>query len=590
MSNFLKSKSLFKSLNLLSLITGILIFSSISCDQLYGQSLTTEELRSRAVWEASSLDLTLDLTKEVPVFKGTMTLVTDSNNSKGPVLALNNREVSMKMTNLEVVGVTDNEVKIFEQTNPNINRNSTLFVIDLEPSIQNSKEIMVNFEYTFVAEQGQVLQRENLSYASWVTGWYPFTIADSKSLSSIKNLSIPGTTSFMLPKDWHALSNGKLVNNEGNKQTWEIGSGIARSYIAAPFNVSSVTQGDIEIKMYLLSDDESVNIKKAKTFAKIIDVLENAFGDYPYDTFALAEIPDFTTDYFGASSEQGFIVAESRNFKGDDGVPLFAHEVGHSWWGNLFSCIGNGASLCSEGLAQFGSILAIEKLYDKEVLRDFMDVSVPSYSDYQSARGYFAMLRSNVDEPLFNIESSSWKVHRLMDSKGMWFWQMLRNELGDELMFKILKDLSQQNQQMTLEDVQLFFKNKSGIDLDYFFDQWLKRKGAPIIDMVWETPIELKSNEYLGDLKVESILLGDKITKRSLNIKLAQEQTNLYRLKVPIEVQFYYGPSEMHLVELNERDISLELIFEKNIKNVILDPNHTILMWRPAYGPKPISN
>lgn len=590
MKNYLKPKSLFKSFTHLSLHIGILILSSISYSQSYAQSLTIEELRSRAVWEASKLDLTIDLTKETPTYKGTMTLVTNSNNSKGPVLALNNRDVSMEMINIEVIDATKNEVKIVEQPNPNNERKSTLYVIDLEPSILNSKEVHIKFEYTFVVEQGQVLHRDKLSYASWVTGWHPFAIADSKSLSSIKNFSIPGLTSFILPTDWHGLSNGKLVYDESNKQTWEIGANVARSYIAAPFKVSSVTQGDIEIKMYLLSDDQSANENRAKTFAKIIDILQNAFGNYPYNTFALAEIPDFTTDYFGASSEQGFIVAESRNFNGDDGVPLFAHEAGHSWWGNLFNCIGDGSSLCSEALAQFGAILAIEKLYDKNVLNDFMDVSVPSYSDYQSARGYFAMLRSNVDEPLYNLNSSSWKVHRLMDSKGMWFWQMLRAELGDELMFKILKELSQKNEEMTLEEVQLFFKNKSGIDLDYFFDQWLKREGAPIIDMVWETPIELKSHEYLGDLKVESILLGEKITERTLTIKLTQEQKDLYRLKVPIEVQFYYGPSETHLVDLNEREILLELTFEKSVKNVIMDPNHAILMWRPAYGPKPILN
>ncbi len=563
-------------------------------NSLCAQSLTVDDLKKRAIWEATQLDITIDLTKKQPTYNGTMILKTDANSSKGPVLMLNNREASMKMTNIEASNALGEKAQLSEQAHPDTERVGTLYVIDFKSFSEGVAEVTVTFEYEFIAEQGQVLQREHLSYASWVTLWYPVAIADSGSFVSKENLSIPGPTSFILPKDWHALSNGKLVvdqqDQSGNKQTWRVGPGIARSYVAAPFQVSNVRQGNIDIKMYLLDASPHDAENKAHQFARIIDVLENAFGVYPYATFALAEIPDGTTDYFGASSEQGFIVAESKNFEGDDGLALFAHEAGHSWWGNLFSCEGSGASLCSEALAQLGAVLAVEALDGKEALKDFLDVSVPTYSTYQSARGYFAMVRSNVDEPLSEIESDSWKVHRLMDSKGMWFWQMLRLELGDDLFFEVLRNLTQQAEGMTLEDLQTYFGEESGIDLNVFFDQWLKRKGAPIISIAWESPMDLKTYEYLGDMPVESILLGDPETEFKVTISLTQEQEDLYHLRIPIEFQFYSGDSEVREVELSTSAQTFELTFGSNIRDIILDPEHTILMWRPAYGPKPKQN
>ena len=579
-----------KSCKLTNVVIAFIFFMSIGSN-ISAQSLTSEDISKMAVWDATSLDITVDLTKKQPTFKGTMTLKTEVNPSNGPILMLNNREESMKMTNIKIKNIANREIKLSEHPHPNKERASTIYVFDFKSNIEIPSEIIISFEYKFIKEQGQVIQRENLSYASWVTFWYPIPIAATESLLSVKNLQIPGSTSFILPKNWHALSNGKLVLDQQDKnmskQTWEVGYDIARSYIAAPFKVSSVKQGNIDIKMYLLNENETEAEKKAHQFAQIIEILENAFGDYPYSTFALAEIPDGTTDYFGASSEQGFIVAESKNFKGDDGMPLFAHEAGHSWWGNLFTCEGTGASLCSEALAQLGAILAIEALNGKEAMKDFLDVSVPNYSAYQSARGYFAMVRSDVDEPLIDIENGSWKVHRLMDSKGMWFWQMLRLKLGDDLFFEILKNLTQQKKGMTLDDVQTYFSEKSGVDLNEFFNQWLKRKGAPIISMEWETPNDLTIYEYAGNIEVENILLGDPITKFKINICLTQEQKDLYHLKIPIEFQFYSGETVVKELDFKTSNQTFEFAFSSNIKKIILDPEHTILMWRPVYGPKP---
>jgi hypothetical protein len=566
----------------------------IAVASAHAQSMSTDNLKSRAVWTASNLDLTIDLTQVRPTYHGTMVLRTSEATANGPVLILNNNNLSMEMQELLVTGPNAAEstaTVVLSLPHPDDSA-ATLHAINFDPSLQGLREIEVSFRYQFTAEQGQVLQRDRLSYASWVTAWYPTPIENSDGFLSRQSLSIPGKTTFVIPESWNALSNGKLVvdRREGKTrtQTWRLGSDVARSYVAAPYKVSSVSVGDVDIRMYML-DAEQVDIDRmGAKFAEIIGVLEARFGEYPYDTFALAEIPDNTTDYFGASSEQGFIVAESKNFIGDAGTPLFAHEAAHSWWGNSFGCTGGGSALCTEALAQMGAILAIETLDGQDALKAFMDVSTPDFTNYASARGYFSVWRSGADVAIQDLDGG-WRVHRLMDSKGMWFWQMLRHEIGDALFFKTLKELPNQGRSFTLDELEQFFDQRTESDLRVFFDQWLGRTGAPVISMKWENPIGSKLWDYI-DTEVESLVTGEPEGRKRIEVSLTQEQEELYKLKLPIQFQFFYGPPVIKIVEVDEREEAFVFEFDENIKDVVLDPDHRVLMWRPAYGPVPRLN
>jgi len=565
------------------------------------KTITMDEARSRLGWVGTDLHLIIDARGATPTYSGTITLSLIDETSLGPILMLNNRDSSMRLTDLKLTSSNDLPTYRIENDIPTpTDRNASLSRITFDEPVGKGTRIEISFNYEFYAEQGQVLSRPSerfedwtpLHYASWVTGWYPYPISDSATLVSAAALSMQGTTRFFLPQNWNALSNGKLVNDEivGSEkhQTWKVGAGIARSYIAAPYTVSSVSVGDIDVAMYMLNSDEETVRSKANLIVKVIGLLEEKFGDYPFDTFAIAEIPDETTDYFSASSEQGFIVAGTNNFVGEEGLSLFAHEAGHSWWGNRFDCTGSGASLCSEALAQLGAILANELVYGQQMARDFMEVSVPSYIPYQSARGFFALWRMGADQPLSEIEGG-WKVHRLMDSKGMWFWQMLREEVGDEKFFQTLRSLSNGELSLSLVELETYFSQQTDTDLSYFFDQWLNRAGAPIINMNWEVHNPKGENQYVKGI-FETFMFSEIEGKQRVEITLTQERDDIYHLKPELEFSFYRQPPIRKTLEFSQKQQTYVFEFDGIIRDVVLDPDHKILMWRPAYGPKPEEN
>ena len=110
--------------------------------------------------------------------------------------------------------------------------------------------------------------------------------------------------------------------------------------------------------------------------------MEDKWGSYPYPGVAIAEVPQ-NAGSFGASSEQGFIMVKPHflNVPGGN-LPLFAHEAAHGWWGNTVGTSDPSSLLCSESLAQYGAVIAIEATEGREAATDFLRFSRAGYRRY----------------------------------------------------------------------------------------------------------------------------------------------------------------------------------------------------------------
>ena len=75
--------------------------------------------------------------------------------------------------------------------------------------------------------------------------------------------------------------------------------------------------------------------------------------------------------------------------------------------------------------------------------------------------------------------------------------------------------------------------------------------------------------------------------QEKVSIALTQEQKELYKLSPEVRLEFYRAPAIVRTLDLSERQQTFVFDVEGMIKNVVLDPEHKILMWRPAYGLKP---
>ncbi len=500
--------------------------------------------------------------------EGSMTLRLDADSSAGPSLAMNTRSSVMRFTRL---GDPDADVDL--NIAPEQDKNARLAHLRLTRPASRGAEITVPFAYESEGKSFQFMVTPEFSLASWVEGWFPAPIPPDAHGFTASRASAPGLTRFHLPRGWRSVSNGKLTARDESAQavddTWEITQPVARSFIAAPFDVALEQFGGRQIGVYLLSPKPVSAPNQAATLAKALSAMEARFGPYPYPSYAIAEVPEGAIEWY-ASSEQGFIMAKSSAFDIEGGnVPLFAHEAAHAWWGNLVNSKGSGAQLCSESLAQYGAIVAIEAIDGVRAMNEFLRFSRSGYNPLQCALGYFHIWREGGDKPLSQLSDGEWD-HNLSDSKGHWVYHMLRQRVGDELFFSTLRGLIRDysGKAMSLDDVRAAFIAAAPPekDLKVFFLQWLDRTGAPIVDLDWWSLDKGKGTE----------------------IHITQRQPGEpYAMPLEIAVETQGGATTLHTLELHDREQTFTVPTTNRPVNVRLDPNTRSLIWRPEYGPRP---
>jgi hypothetical protein len=330
--------------------------------------------------------------------------------------------------------------------------------------------------------------------------------------------------------------------------------------------------------MYLLGTSAASAKVQARTLSRAITAMERRFGPYPYDGYAVAEVPESSVTW-AASSEQGFIMARSSMFDVPGGnLPLFAHEAAHSWWGNAVSTTGPGSRMGSEALAQYGAVLAIEAIEGPAAVRDFLDFSRPGYNPLQCALGYFHIWREGEDVALAKLDDGP-SDHNLSDSKGMWFYHMVRGRLGDTAFFGALRRLLSDfaTRPMRVSDIRAAFVAAAPADtaLPAFLSQWLDRTGAPVLEVEWwslrrDAPSRMEQAPGAVELLIRQRQPGPPYAlSLEVLVTLRGSSTVLDTLHVR-------GRLERWTLELPRRAIDLEV-----------DPGHRVLMWRPRYGPAP---
>jgi aminopeptidase N len=370
------------------------------------------------------------------------------------------------------------------------------------------------------------------------------------------------------------VSDGAFVKREetdaGAIETWEVTSPIKRSFAAGPYEVVRQRCGGREVGVYLLSAKPSGAAEQAKALADSIAAMEARFGPFPYPGYAIVEVPDDLFTWY-AASQQSFILAQSSAFQFDRGnLPLFAHEAAHAWWGNLIATGGPGAILCSESLAQYSAVIAIEAVEGPKAATEFLRFSRAGYNLQQCAKGYFEMSGRGEDMPLSKLGSGGWQ-HNLSDAKGHWVFHMLRRQVGDDVFFATMRSLIRKfaHRTMTLDDVRGAFIEAAPPEagLKQFFRQWLDRKGAPILEVEW------------------SDASADDRHRARLIIRQIQKEKP-YHLKLDVAVDAESGTT-MHCIDLTKRKASITLDAKGPPTGVRLDPDYRLLIWTPEYGTPP---
>jgi len=502
--------------------------------------------------------------------EGRAELVLEAEASAGPTVAMNAREKALRFT--RVTGPASARVEINKDFF--LYPVATMADVRLDKQFRRGDSLEITFAYESTRNSSQLHVSPAIAVASWTEAWHPMPIERPDRASLSRLARSVGTTRIHMPKEWRSVSDGRFVGREENEdgavETWQVAKPVARSFAAGPFHVERHPFGEREVGVYLLDPKPTGAAEQAKALAEAISAMEKRFGPFPYSSYGIVEVPDGVFSWY-AASQQGFILAQSKAFAPEGGnLPLFAHEAAHAWWGNLVNTGGPGGILCSESLAQYGAVIAIEALEGEMAAVEFLKFSRAGYNLRQCAKGYFQLAAEGKDKPLAQLQGGGWE-HDLSDAKGHWVFHMLRRRIGDDMFFATLRRLIREyeGRAMSLDDLRRTFLEAAPDEarLADFFEQWLERTGAPVLEIDWRP---------LGGAKQVEVTLRQRHSGEP------------YDLDVELEIETEAHDAS-HVVRLYQAEQRFPLACEGVATAVRLDPKHRLLMWKPEYGPLPNS-
>lgn len=291
------------------------------------------------------------------------------------------------------------------------------------------------------------------------------------------------------PAGLTAVSNGTLVSHEiGDDKrdiwTWQtnytINSYNMTFYIGDFIHFGEEYQGveaTFPLDYYVLPEDEDdarVSFEQAKD---VLAFYEDLYGPYPWaeEGYKLIESP-----YEGMEHQTA--IAYGNGFHNLRIVPMdyiIVHETAHEWWGNSISVDDYADVFIHEGFAMYSEFLYVEHKFGQEQAQMYANLWRNSIN--------------NVRPVIGPRDVNFWDYHDTDPyTKGAWCLKGLRYYLdNDSLFFDILKSYYQTRKYsiVTAQDFIHFVNEKVGIDMSWYFNQYLYKTEIPRLEM-FMTPLE----------------------------------------------------------------------------------------------------
>lgn len=383
--------------------------------------------------------------------------------------------------------------------------------------------------------------------------WYPCKDGPGDKADSVYvDITIKDTVISSLPMI--AVANGVLesVVQNGNTKTFQ----WRHRYPIVPFYVmvaisnydhfqQTYTGTGYSFPMDYYVFNSALTASQAGTLQMpdAMDFFTQTFGPYPFrdEKYGMTQL-----GYFGGIENQTNSIINQMS---PAWFYVSVHELAHQWFADLITCEDWHHGWLNEGFASYAEALYEEHASGTAAYHTYME----DFEYYDAGSLYLI----NVDDP-FNV------FQGIIYNKGAYVLHMLRGVMGDADFFDAIRTYVAHPffayDHATTEDFQAVCETQSGVDLDYFFDQWIYDQRYPWYRYNYE------QDSVSGDLEVLIVQ-----TQGNLNWR------NLFTMPVQLRIEFTDGSYTTVTVFNDQPSQTFSFPTTREVSNVLLDPNDWIL-------------
>ncbi|MCB9235208.1 MAG: T9SS type A sorting domain-containing protein [Bacteroidia bacterium] len=253
-------------------------------------------------------------------------------------------------------------------------------------------------------------------------------------------------------------------------------------FIAVRDTFVSITGDSIPVALYVRASDSAGTLNSFQRLHIAFDAFENRMGPYRWERVGYVGVP-----FNAGAMEHATNIAYPNGFlnAGSAYETIMAHELSHSWFGNLVTCVDAPEMWLNEGLAAYSEALFTEAAYGSTAYTNYVRAnhsSVLRYT-YITDGGYLAV--SGVGH--------NYTYGSTVYDKGALIGHTLRGYLGDVAFFNGIKQYMTKHAfaNASSDTLKKVLTQVSGVNMDNFFKGWVKQPGFPHfqIDSIEVSPV-----------------------------------------------------------------------------------------------------
>jgi aminopeptidase N len=305
-------------------------------------------------------------------------------------------------------------------------------------------------------------------------------------------------------------------------------------------------------RQYYYSDRPQVVEPTYRYSAEMMDWLSSELQvKYPWETYCNVPVQDFmygamentTATVYGDFYQQEARALLERNY-----VATNAHELTHQWFGDYITEYSGQHHWLHESFATY---------YAKQFTRQVFGEEHYQWNKRDEAN---SAIRADAADryPVAHTKGGSARHY----PKGSFVIDMLRYVVGDSVYRKCITHYLKKHAyaNVTNQDFMMAFMETAGVNLDWFFDQWVYRSGIPNYNVSYER-------------QTDRVAFYVKQTQKT------DELTSYFKMPVVFEVYFTDGSSSVKREWIGKEydTVYVNAPAGKQISYVLFDPASNVL-------------